>query len=136
MYIRVKSKRLKQNIGQMFGLLLVILYVVGTSQLEFIHSFAHDHEALVSHTPEQEKDPCHRLIYHDDVEQGCHHHSHLIVSDKCQICDHVYHGDQNLSTNVSFSTLEFSQVQFCIYKQELDSYWAVISSSRAPPVIA
>ena len=132
----ITSKKAKQDVIQMLTLLLLILYVVGTNQWEVIHSFAHDHDTLVSHYDEQEKDPCHRLIYHNDEGQGCHHESHLAISDKCEMCDLAYHGDQSILSNVSFSTGEFFSKQFNFYKSNLDSYWAVISSSRAPPVLA
>ena len=135
MRIRITSKKLKRSIGQMLSVLLLVLYVAGTSQLELIHSFAHEHEASVSHSNEQEKDPCHRFIYHNDIEPGCNQDSHLIVSDKCQMCDLVCHRDQNLLSNITFQTPEFLQEHFVFYKTNLDSYCAVISSSRAPPTL-
>ena len=129
----ITLKKLKRAASPVFTLLFLVLYVAGTSQLELLHSFAHDHEASVSHTEEQEKNPCHRLIYHHDEGLGCDHSLHLMVSNKCQMCDTICHGDQNLLSNVLFAVPEFSQEHFGLYKINLDSYWAVISSSRAPP---
>jgi hypothetical protein len=117
----------------MVTLLLLVLYVCGTSHLELLHSFVHKHEVGVAHSDEQEKDPCHRLIYHNDTEQGCGHDSHLVVSDKCEMCDLVYHGDHAFLSNIEFEPENFPNKFFSLFKENLDSYWAVISSSRAPP---
>lgn len=79
---------------------------------------------------------CDLSIYSKDVENGCHHDSHLVVSDKCDMCDMAYHGDQTILANHNFSSGEFSSNYFDFYKLNIDSYWAVISSSRAPPARA
>lgn len=34
--------------------------------------------AEVNHSPAQEKDPCHRSIYHQDDVHGCHHRAHIL----------------------------------------------------------
>lgn len=136
MPVRITSKRVKRSIRQMLALLLLVLYVAVSLKPEIIHSYAHDHMALVSHSDEQETDPCHRLIYHSDFDQDCNHDSHLVVADKCQMCDLVYHGDKTLLSNISFAAREFGSEHFDFYKLSLDSYWAVISSSRAPPTLA
>ena len=129
----ISTKRIKRITGKVFPFLLLVLYFVGTSHPELLHSFAHSHDAFVVHSEEQEKDPCHRLIYHDDAERGCGHDSHLIVSDRCHMCDLAYHVDHTILSDLAFSTVEFSSAQFDHYKVDLDSYWAVRSSSRAPP---
>jgi hypothetical protein len=133
MRIRTTSKKLKQGINQMLTLLLLVFFVTGSFPVELIHSFAHDHQTIVSHSDDQEKDPCHRLLFHNDAKEGCDHNSHLIVSDNCQMCDLAYHGDQTNLSNVAFAPAEFASEQFHFYKISLESYWAVISSSRAPP---
>ena len=113
--------------------LLLILYLVGTSQLGFLYAFGHDHEVQISHSYKEEKDPCHRQIYHNDVEAGCDHDVHLTISDKCYLCDFAVHTDKTLLTPALPLTLKFDQnfVSFC--KSNPDNYWAVLSSSRAPP---
>lgn len=133
MRIEITLKKLKRRAKQIFTLLFLVLYLAGTSQLEFVHSFAHDHEESVSHSDEQEKNPCHRLIYHNDKKESCDHRSHVMASDKCQMCDAIYHGDQNLLSDIAFPVPDLYEEQFALYKINLDSYWAVISSSRAPP---
>ena len=132
----ISAMRIKRCIGHVLTCLLIVFYLAGATCLELAHAFVHDHAAAVTHSEAQEKDPCHRLIYHNDGAQGCDHDSHLIVSEKCQMCDLVCHSDQYLLTDINFSIPGFSQGQFSAYKRSLDSYWAVISSSRAPPALA
>jgi hypothetical protein len=115
--------------------LLVIFYIAGTSSLQILRAFAHDHEHVVIHSAEAEKDPCHRLIYHNDLAQSCDHDSHVTASDTCDMCDLVYHGDHALLNTILFQTTRLKPEFFSHYKVNLDSYWAVISSSRAPPVL-
>jgi hypothetical protein len=132
---RISLKKMRNGISKILAFLFVILYVVGTSNLDLLHKLVHKHKAAVTHNEEQEKDHCHRLIYHNDVERGCNHHSHSIVSDNCQMCDMACHGDQSIVPDISFGPTEFSSEHFDFYKQSLGSYWAVISSSRAPPAL-
>ena len=130
---RNTAKKISNTSMRMLVLLFAVLYIAATSPLELLHSLSHDHGLTVIHSDEQEEVPCHRLIYHNDIEKGCHHDSHLLVSDKCQMCDLAFHGDKVVLRDVDISTPRFEQTFFCFYKQDLDSYRAVISSSRAPP---
>jgi hypothetical protein len=136
MHNRITSKKLMTSAARLSSLLLLLLYVVGTSHLDLLYSFVHNHDVIVTHSDEQEKDPCHKLLYHNDVKQGCDHKAHLIVSDKCQMCDLIHHGEKSLLTLATFSFGDFSEGHFIFYKSSLDSYLAVISSSRAPPTLA
>lgn len=127
-------EKVNSTIGKMLPLFFVVLYVVGTTHIEWVHSFAHEHANGVLHSGEEEKDPCHRSIYHNDIEHGCHHDSHLIVSDKCKMCDLVSHGDYVFLPPAFFLKEEFLTQHFTAYKESLERYWSVISSSRAPPI--
>jgi hypothetical protein len=120
---------------RMTAWLLVVFYIAGTSSLQLLGAFTHDHEHGVIHSAEAEKDPCHRFIYHSDLSQSCDHDSHLTASDTCEMCDSVYHGDQALLNIISFQTTRVKPEFFSHYKVNLDSYWAVIASSRAPPAL-
>ena len=128
-------KKQHSSILRMLTLLLLVFYIVGTSSLQILHVFTHDHEQAVIHSPEQEKDPCHRLIYHHDATQSCDHDSHVGASDTCDMCDLAYHGDEALLNSITFRTACLKQEFFSHHKVNLDSYWAVISSSRAPPTL-
>lgn len=135
MVSRATSEKLKRGIFRMLALILLVLYVAGTSELEIIHSFFHNHDHTVSHSEEQEQDPCHRLIYHGDIQQGCDHDSHLIVSDKCHMCDLAFHGDQMWVGIISEESGKYENKFFSLYTRNLDTYGALILPSRAPPTL-
>jgi hypothetical protein len=116
------------------GMLLIVLYMGATWQVQVFHGFFHDHEEVVSHSEEQEKDPCHRQIYHHEPAACASHDAHLIASDKCQICDLAFHTDQTLLSKAVVAAARFEATYFAHCKISLGSYWAVISSSRAPPI--
>lgn len=103
-------------------------------RFEFIHTLAHDHPAAHVHEG-LEDDPCHRVIYHLDTENGCDHKSHYVASEKCSLCDVVIQkSDYTLevfalrvaeplhdSSNTLFLFRDFSS--------------EATSSSRAPPAV-
>lgn len=134
MFKKTNQGRKQSGMLRVAALVLLVFYITGTSSLQILRVFIHDHEHVV-HTAETEKDPCHRYIFHNDVAQNCGHDSHLIASDTCDMCDLVYHGDQTLLNILVFSIARFKPEFFSHYKINLDSYWAVITSSRAPPVL-
>jgi hypothetical protein len=126
-------RTVKRSTGQVLTLLLLVLYIASSSNLEILHSIVHEHDIAIAHSEEQEKDPCHRLVYHNDKQAGHHHDSHLFVPDKCKLCAVAFHGDQTILPNLASIKVKFWSKHFDFYKRSLDSYWAIISSSRAPP---
>lgn len=126
----------QRRTNQQLAILLLLLYIAGTSHLERLHSFSHDHELIVIHSEAQEEDPCHQFIYHNGIDEGCEHDTHLLASGKCEMCDLALLGDQTFVSVLVFGKTTFALVNFQSYKKSLDSYWAVISSSRAPPAVA
>ena len=133
---RVVMKKTGSSAVRALTLLLMILYISGSTSIELLHSMLdNDQVTAVAHTQKQEQDPCHRIIYHNDTEHGCDDDSHLIASDKCDMCDVAFHADQTGLPDVSFSAEHFLNAHFSLYKANLDSYCAVIASSRAPPFL-
>ena len=133
---KLTSGRSKWRTAVFGPFLLLMLYLAGASQVGFLYAFGHDHAVTISHSYEEEKDPCHRLIYHNDAEAGCGHDVHVTVSDKCYLCDFAIHTDKTLLMPSAHLPLTFDQNSISFYKTDLDSYWAVLSSSRAPPAIS
>jgi hypothetical protein len=115
------------------AVLLLILYVAGTSGIERLHQFFHSHDHLVAHSEIQEKDPCHRSIYHNEKDKGCGHHSHLIVTDKCELCDLIFHTDQILLSTNESPALQFFTIDSGFCTSDVPISGQLIHSSRAPP---
>jgi hypothetical protein len=116
-------------------ILLLTFYVAGTANFEWLHEFLHSHDHLVSHSEVQEKDPCHRAIYHHEAEKGCGHDSHIVVTEKCELCDSIFHSDQILLSKPESRFLQFSSLDFVLCSPEPVSIGLSILSSRAPPAV-
>jgi hypothetical protein len=120
-----------------FAVLLLLLYSFSAIQFDFVHALVHEHEAQTLHTSQDEKDPCHRAIYHGDKTNGCHHKNHFIPGKtKCSLCD-VFFSREHLATTkviLAFHVLSPKQIAlttpFCLTEHR---YY---DSSRAPPLAA
>ena len=66
-------------------------YLLATTGLQVIHKIFHEHAASVTHNFTDEQDLCHRVIYHHDQVANCGHASHVIVHEKCALCDVWFH---------------------------------------------
>lgn len=88
---------LKRNAKTAFqttlGVILLFLYVLGSNQTQSIHGLFHIQENAELHSPKNEKDPCHLVIYHHLKESGCHHNTHLVSLRKCPLCDLSFHSE-------------------------------------------
>jgi hypothetical protein len=120
---------------QTLSVVVVVLYSLCTSLPGVFHAVVHAHETTVTHSVTQEQDPCHRMLYHGEAA-ACEHDAHLMDADKCSLCDVVCHVEQAIVTDVVALHAPYTPYYFECYTQRLDSYWAVLSSSRAPPACA
>ena len=129
-----------KNSGVVHGLkaalyiFLLMFYVVGTCQLEALHQFFHSHNNLISHSEEEEKDACHRAVYHPETEKKCDH-SHIVVADKCELCDLIFYTDQVLLSSLSSPSIKFFVVDFVFNSSDIIGTGQSIDSSRAPPEV-
>lgn len=113
---------------------LLFLYLLGSANVESCHSFFHRHEASVIHTEQNETDPCHITLYHQERDGGCHHDSHFVNEEKCSLC-HVQLYNAQVEEVGAITLLD----TFCVvsFSDCLELYIAVInfeSPGRAPPV--
>ena len=66
--------------------LLALLYTAGSLQIDSLHRLIHQHGERTLHTPEQEQDPCHRVVFHHQTKGACEHPTHFSESKKCPLC--------------------------------------------------
>lgn len=116
-------------------IILLTFYLAGASQFQGLHQLFHWHDHSVSHSELQEQDPCHRAIYHDDQEKGCGHHSHIVVTDKCELCDLTSPEDQIILSSAENKTIQFFSIDQTFGPSKVTGIRQTIDSSRAPPVI-
>ena len=115
------------------ALLLLLLYLTGNVQVESFHKVFHSFEQAL-HSSDEEKDPCHRAIYHDSKQQGCDHKTHVTAVKKCPLCHIGPLNEKHIAVCHSFESFSsppnFEQFSFSILKAEIPGGL----SARAPPV--
>ncbi len=118
------------------AVLLAVVYFAGALQLSRVHSLLHSHDAVVTHSHEQEEDPCHRFIYHNDNTGGCHHDSHIVANEKCATCDLAFQtGVATLPVSASLEPAIHSN-EFLSVITSFVNLALSLSSSRAPPMVS
>jgi hypothetical protein len=132
--LAIRRKKMRRDFGSALSLCFLVLYIAGvTSQSEGFHQFFHWHDKSVTHNEAQEKDPCHRSIYHDDTSTGCSHDSHVVVTDKCQLCDLISHNDQILIAAEFQFFAYFPGDNFTPGYVATEPLRTVVLPARAPP---
>ncbi len=131
--IMLRSQNKNINIKPIFSATLVVIYL-----LVFIVSphLAHHHDHLAHVCNEDtEVDPCHRHIFHNDLEKGCKHEQHLFsAKEDCESCAKILNTypklifESNEVTYVSARKILYlnksASIDFAYFKNQL---------SRAPP---
>ena len=122
-----------QPVRMFSALLLLLLYLTGNVQVESFHKVVHSFEQAL-HSSDQEKDPCHRAIYHDAKQKGCDHKSHVTAVKKCPLCHIVPLNEKHIAVSHSFESFSsssgFTEFSFLFPVAELSGNL----SARAPPV--
>jgi hypothetical protein len=116
-------------------LLLLGFFVMGSSHLELLHKSIYTHTHAVSHSEADERDSCHRAIYHDADLNGCEHNFHLVATDKCELCDFISQSDQIVFLNEASVLVCHSLVDAVFESPQFATLEFSILSSRAPPTI-
>ena len=108
--IKVMGKNNIWNSLRAFSaIFLLLFYMISNTSVEVFHQFVHAHDdTAIAHTLQDEKDPCHRTIYHASKDNSCAH-EHLTKIKKCNLCDLISHTDQVV---VSFSLNPFNPSYF------------------------
>src|SRR5687768_6400349 len=113
--------------------LLLLLYLAGNVQVESFHKVFHSFEQAL-HSSDQEKDPCHRAIYHDSKQEGCDHKTHVTAIKKCPLCHIVPLNEKHIAVSHIFESFsspsDFEKFSFSILITELSGNL----SARAPPI--
>lgn len=133
----INAIRKKKANGLATGLIFVLIafYAAGAAQLQVLHEYLHAHLHVTSHSETEERDACHRTIYHQDKENGCGHQSHIVVTDKCPLCDLISDTDQVFLLQASSLSVDFILIDFPISVSALETSIHIIRSPRAPPSV-
>jgi hypothetical protein len=129
-----RNKRIRKGLKAATVILLLAIYIAGGTSCGAFHRLLHQDKSVISHSSEEEKDPCHRVIYHFEKDNVCKHDSHFSVKEKCGQCHILCKSDQItvwISSNESVAphTLTSASLTFaCLAQISFDH------PSRAPPL--
>jgi hypothetical protein len=130
----IRGRRFSISVKGLCGVFLLLFYFIGNNQVNTFHNLYHDHSNLVTHTADQEKDPCHLSVYHYDGSNGCSHKEHLSVNEKCDLCQPFIHVDELITFDSPGKRIKLNL--FCKSKeipQALADVYIHLPS-RAPPL--
>ena len=127
------NEQVKGSLKAASVFLLLLFYTSGNIQFELLHQIIHPQDNAITHIPENEKDPCHRSIYHGDKNAGCKHEVHLTKLSKCSFCHILSKIDKIMVAKLDVSFIQTG----CRFADTLISVQSTdvvfLSPSRAPP---
>lgn len=116
------------------ALTLLVLYFSCFLHTDVVHRLSHGHELQVLHAEKNEKDTCHRSIYHHG-KKSCKHKTHLTKSDPCSECQNSAERAKYFNTPQSTVTTVHNNSYQVIITAFFLTDFSIHTSSRAPPVI-
>jgi len=126
---------LKSLLKACWVILFLFLYLIGSSRIESFHKLFVQHNPPELHAAEQEADPCHRNIYHQEQSGDCEHTTHIVDNHKCLLSDSQIHSAQILENDVIVIPASFSLAPASATRSSAAEGFYSYSSGRAPPAI-
>jgi hypothetical protein len=125
----VKNARIWEGLKSLSLILLLALYTAsGTG-----YGLLHEHQSFVSHSIEEENDPCHKAIYHIDADNACSHESHVSKHEKCCACHLLCHPDQIIARSSFTESVYLGAGIKCIFLESPIDDISHSHPSRGPP---
>lgn len=115
-------------------LLLIFLNILGPFNIESVHHLLPEHKNIKLHTAQDERDPCHIKLFHQESGGGCDHTSHFVKEDKCPLCDIQFHSNPMAEVSAIVLPPSFNIVSV---HPSLKPYLEKVAyqfTGRAPPV--
>lgn len=115
-------------------ILLLAVYIAGNASYGLFHQLFHGHESFISHSPDLEKDPCHRVIHHFEKDNVCKHDSHFAVNETYCQCDILCNPDQMTVLDPSRESVQPDTIIAVIITFAHVGEISLYHPSRAPPL--
>jgi hypothetical protein len=132
----IRIANIVKALQQVCWVLLLALYAAAALKVDSIHELVHAREFAELHSIEQENNPCHKSIYHQEAEKGCEHKSHITENSKCPLCEYNSSVDE-LLTDYTFDSNEIPATSLLILTSEGRQLPSVlVHADRGPPTIA
>lgn len=120
--------------GSLLLITLALIYLLGTVEVQSIHTFLHSSQDEVAlHSEENESNACHQKVYHNKKEESCNHKSHIVALKKCPLCHLTIQSFQLFTPRLSTGIfVDVEELQFA--DDHIDSISAgQLLPARAPP---
>jgi hypothetical protein len=132
----IRVANIVKALRQTCWVLLLALYAAAALKVDSIHELVHAREFAELHSVEQENNPCHKSVYHQEAEKGCEHKSHITENTKCTLCEYNSSADE-LLTDSSTNSEETPTTSLPILPSEgFQSSSVLVHADRGPPTIA
>jgi ferredoxin len=118
---------------QICWVLLLALYAAASLKVDSFHELFHAQEIKELHSAEQESNPCHKSVYHQQTENGCEHKSHITENTKCSLCEFNVTPDQLADELAAESEAKTVQPKQTVWLDAEPASVNISLSSRAPP---
>jgi hypothetical protein len=122
-----------KTIRQVCWILLLALYAGAALKVDSIHEFLHAREFAELHSVEQESNPCHKSIYHQESKKGCEHKSHITENTKCPLCEYNVTPDQLVEETTALDNILVSTFQHVARVCTEPASVPLTLSARGPP---
>ena len=124
----------RKIINQCISVLMLLIYLFGSSAILSFHEHHEHHEHHAHH--DQELLFCENLYQDSSYDSDCSHDSHIIsLKEKCAICDHLSNFkpvilENTIKSNIDFFSVNRIQVFASLYIQD-----SANTLNKSPPFI-
>jgi hypothetical protein len=125
-------------LNRILSMAMLLLYVAAFFVTPTFEHHHHEKDSEHQCSANNEVDPCHRVIFHNDLKQGCEHDEHFSEHyHSCDVCDKLLTAHPKLIINCQNKIeLQSSEIDFSFLTEVLISQALFHSSARAPPAFA
>ena len=130
----------RKIINQCISVLMLLIYLFGSSAILSFHEHHEHHEHHAHHAHHAHHDQellfCENLYQDSSYDSHCSHDSHVIsLKEKCAICDHFSHSDPvilDISINTVLELVTVKEIQLFTSLYIID---ANNTRNKSPPII-
>jgi hypothetical protein len=129
----IRITNIIKRIQQACWVLLLVLYGAAALKVDSVHELFHAQELKELHSPEQENNPCHKSVYHQEAEKGCEHKSHITENTKCPLCEYNVTPDQLVNEFLASSEVKADESKQIVWFEAVTTSATICLTSRGPP---
>ena len=120
--------------SRFFICMMVLLYLVGSLQIDSFHRLIHKHQREVTHTPEVESNGCHVALFHNQGKGSCAHPTHFSEDKKCPWCFASFQTSYLHATVLCLPHVVREKSEVIFYDLKYYAEYQKQNPARAPPV--